>query len=222
MSYLRPKAGPSFRRLAFPRAVLAVVLACALGLAAQEALKRDWGGAPPPAAEAVVEKAVSVRAKIEKQNQPQADEPEKSVAVKKSRALRTMSYLAQQHYGLVDPTVLDILLEHNPQITDVNRIPADKPIKFPPLTEKIFLGRDPDGRHRIYLGTLGNQKSIQALKKHPLLKGKTFKITPRKVSSDRLFYRVTAIGFKSKKEALHVLHDLKLQGLLPAFAASAG
>jgi len=222
MSYLRPKTGTFFRRLAFLRAVLAVVLACALGLAAQKALKRDWGGAPPPAPEAVVEKAVSVRAKIEKQNQPQAVEPEKTVTVKKSRTLQTLSYLAQQHYGIVNPTVLDILLEHNPQITDVNRIPADKPIKFPPLTEKRFLGRDPDGRHRIYLGTFGDQKSIQALKKHPLLKGKTFKITPRKVSSDRLFYRVTAIGFKSKKEALHVLHGLKQHGLLPAFAASAG
>jgi hypothetical protein len=222
MSYLRPKAGPFFRRQIFLRAVLAVVLACALGLAAQKALKRDWGGAPPPATEAVVEKAVSVRAKIEKQNQPQAVEPEKTVTVKKNRTLRTLSYLAQQHYGLVNPTILDILLEHNPQITDVNRIPADKQIKFPSLTEEKFLGRDPDGRHRIYLGTFGDQRSIQALRKHPFLKGKTFKITPRKVSSDRLFYRVTVMGFKSKQEALHVLHDLKQQGLLPAFAASVG
>jgi hypothetical protein len=160
-----------------------------------------------------------VQAKIEKQNQPQAVEPEKTVTVKKNW---TLSNLAQQHYGLVNPTVLDILLEHNPQITDVNRIPADKPIKFPPLTEERFLGRDPDGRYHIYLGTFGDQQSIQALKKHPLLQVKTFKTTLRKVSSDGLCYRVTAVGFQSKEEALHVLRDLKQQGVLPAFAASSG
>jgi hypothetical protein len=198
---------------------LAVVLACTLGLAAHKALKRDWGVAPPPAHEAAVEKAASVQAKIEKQNQPQAVEPEKPVTVKKSW---TLSYLAQQHYGLVNPTVLDILLEHNPQITDVNRIPADKPIKFPSLTEERLIGRDPDGRRHVYLGTFGDQQSIQALNKHPLLRGKTFKITPRKVSSDGLCYRVTAVGFQSKEEALHVLHDLKQQGVLPAFASTAG
>ena len=219
ISYLRPKAEPFFRRLAFLHAVLAVVLACALGLAAQKALKRDWGGAPPPATEAVVEKAVSVRAKIEKQDQTQAAEPEKSVTVKRGW---TLSLLAKQQYGFVNPTVLDILLEHNPQITDVNNLPADKPMKIPPLTEERFLGRDPNGRHHIYLGTFGDQQSIQALKKHPLLQGKTFKTTLRKVSSDGLCYRVTATGFQSKEEALHVLHELKQQGVLPAFAASAG
>jgi len=215
MSYLRPKTRPLFSRPAFLRAVLAVVLACALGLAAHMALKRDWGGAPPPAPEAVVEKAVPVRAKIEKQYPPQAVEREKTVTVKKGW---TLSLLAKQQYGFVNPTILDILLEHNPQITDVNNLPADKPMKIPPLTEERFLGRDPDGRHRIYLGTFGDQQSIQALKKHPLLQGKTFKTRLRKVSSNGLCYRVTAVGFQSKEEALHVLHDLKQQGVLPAFA----
>ena len=219
ISYLRPKAEPFFRRPAFFRAVFAVVLACALGLAAHKALKRDWGGAPPTVPEAVVEKAVSVRAKIEKQDQTQAVEPEKSVTVKRGW---TLSLLAKQQYGFVNPTVLDILLEHNPQITDVNNLPADKPIKIPPLTEERFLGRDPNGRHHIYLGTFGDQQSIQALKKHPLLQGKTFKTALRKVSSDGLCYRVTAAGFRSKEEALHVLHDLKQQGVLPALAPSAG
>jgi general secretion pathway protein A len=219
MSYLGPKAGLFFRNPAFLRAVMAVVLACALGLATQEALKRAWWAALPPAPEAVVEKAVSVRAKIEKQDQPQAIELEKTVTVKKGW---TLSLLAKQQYGFVNYTVLDILLEHNPQITDVNQLPADEPMKIPLLTVERFLGRDPDGRHHIYLGTFGDQQSIQALKKHPLLRGKTFKTKLRKVSSDGLCYRVTAVGFQSKEEALHILQNLKQQGVLPAFAISAG
>ena len=134
----------------------------------------------------------------------------------------TLSLLAKQQYGFVNPTVLDILLERNPRITDVNQIPAEEPMKIPPLTEERFLSQDPDGGFRIYLGTFGDQRSIQALKKHPLLQGKTFKTTLRKVSSDVLWYRLTAGGFLSKEDALKALRGLKHQGVLPAFPASSG
>ncbi len=224
MRYLRPKTETFLRRPAFLRAVLAVVLAAALGIGALAVLKRDRAAAPVTVVEkavpgAIVEKSAPVQAKIQKQEQPQAVEPEKTVTVKKGW---TLSLLAQQHYGVVNPTVLDILLERNPRITDVNQIPADEPIKIPPLTEERFLGRNPDGRYHIYLGTFADQRSIQALKKHPLLQGKTFKSTLRKVSGDSLWYRLTAGGFQSKEEALHALRGLKQQGVLPAFPASSG
>jgi len=221
MSYLRPKAEPFFRRPAFRRAALAAGLACALGLAAYAALKHDWRGAPtpPPAPEAAVEQAAPLRAKIEKPEPPPAAEPERTVTAKKGW---TLSFLAKQQYGFVNPTILDILIERNPQITDVNRLPADRPMKIPPLAEERFIGRDADGRHHIYLGTFVDQQSVQALKNHPLLRGKTFRTKLRKVSDEGLCYHVTAAGFQSKEEALHVLRELKRQGLLPAFAAPAG
>jgi general secretion pathway protein A len=223
MRYLRPKAGPFFRRPAFLHAVLAIVLACVLGFAAFTALKRDRGASPATAVEkavpeAIVEKSVPVQAKIRKQEQPPAVKPEKTVTVKKGW---TLSLLAQQQYGLVNPTVLDILLERNPQITDVNRIPADEPMKIPPLTDERFLGRDPDGRYHIYLGTFGDRRSIQVLKADPLLQGKTFKTLPRKVSHDVLWYRLTVAGYPSREEALEVLRSLKQKGLLPAYTDSA-
>ena len=198
MSYLGPKADTFFRRPAFLYTVAGVLLAGAVGLGTLMVLKRTQG--VPPAT--VVEKAV---------------EPAKNFTVKINWPL---SLLAQQHYGLVNPTVLDFLLEHNPQITDVSRVPADEPIEVPPLTEEQFLGMDPDGRHHIYLGTFDDQQSIQTLRKHPLLQGKTLKTTLRQVSSDILWYRLTAGGFQSKEDALQVLRSLKQQGVLPAFAAS--
>ncbi|MRR08415.1 MAG: hypothetical protein EG828_16145, partial [Deltaproteobacteria bacterium] len=196
-------------------------LAAALGIGALAVLKRDRGTAPVTVAEkavpeAIVEKAVPVQAKIQRQEQPQAVEPEKTVTVKKGW---TLSLLAKQQYGFVNPTVLDILLEHNPQITDVNQIPADEPMTIPPLTDDRFIGRDQDGKFNIYLGTFGDQRAIQALKKHPLLQGKTFKTALRKVSSDVLWYRLTAGGFKSKEEALQALRALKKQGVLSTFPA---
>lgn len=72
----------------------------------------------------------------------------------------------------------------------------------------------------IYLGTFDDQRSMQALRKHPLLQGKAIKTTLRIVSNDVLWYRMKAVGFSSKEEALLALRSLKQQGVLPAFAAS--
>ena len=198
MSHLRPKAVTFFRRPAFLYAVSGVLLVGALGLGTLMVLKRD--------------KAVPAATAVEK-----AVEPEKTPTVKINL---TLSSLARQHYGLVNPTVLDFLLGHNPHITDMNRIPADEPIEVPPLTEEQFLGTDPDGKHTLYLGTFDDRQSLQTLRQHPLLQGKTFKTTLRNVSGDTPWYRLTAGGFRSKKDALQALRGLKQQGALPAFASS--
>jgi general secretion pathway protein A len=229
--YLRPKAVAFYRSPAFLCAVSVVVLAAALGITTGMVLKR-YQSAVPPTPIAVVEKAtpaqVEMRKKeqkatpaqveMQKKEQLPAVEPGTVVTVKKDW---TLSLMAQQYYGLVNPTVLDILLEHNPQIKDVNQIFADEQMKIPALKEEIFLDRDADGRYHIYLGTFEDQRSIQALRKHPLLQGKTFKTTPRKVSNDVLWYRTKVGGFSSREEALQTLRSLKQQGVLPAFAASA-
>ncbi len=224
MRYLRPKTETFFRSRAFIYAASGVVLATSLGIGTLAFLKRDRAAAPvtvieKTVPEAVAKKSVPAQAQTQKQKQPQAVESEKTVTVKKGW---TLSLLAQQHYGLVNPTVLDILLEHNPRITDVNQIPANETMKIPSLTDERFIGGDPDGKFHIYLGTFGDQRSIQALKKQTLLQGKKFKSTMRKVSSDVLWYRVTAGGFQSKEEALQALRGLKQRGVLPAFPASSG
>ena len=224
MSYLRPKTGTFFRRPAFLYAVSGVALAGALGFGTLTALKWDHRVPPVTVADkavpaAVVETAIPVQEKIEKEEPeaPKEVEAKKTVIVKKGR---TLSDLAQEHYGLVNATVLDILLEHNPQITNVNRIPADEPIEIPPLTDEQFLGTDPDGRHHIYLGTFDDRRSFQTLMRHPLLQGKTLETTRRKVSDHIFWYRLTAGGFQSREDAMQVLRSLKEKGDLPAFAAS--
>jgi len=198
MSYLGPKTGTFFSRPAFLYAVTGILLAGALGLGTLMVFQRAHS--VPPAT--VVEKAV---------------EPGKNYTVNKNW---TLSLLAQRNYGFVNPTVLDILLEYNPHITDVSRVPANEPIEVPPLTDEQFLGLDPDGKHHIYLGTYDDQQSIRALTKHPLLQGKTLRTDLRQVSTDILWHRLTARGFQSREDALQVLRSLKQQGLLPALAAS--
>lgn len=214
----RPATVAFYRRPAFLYVASGVVLAGALGIATLTVLKRNERAAPPTPA-AVAEKSIPVQADTPQKAQQPVGEPEKIVTVKKGW---TLSLIAQQHYGMVNPTVLDILLQHNPQITDVNFIFADEPMKIPALTEERFLGRDADGKYRIDLGTFGDQRSMQALRQHPLLQGKTFKTTLRIASSDVVWYRMTVSGFQSRGEALLTLRRLKEEGVLPAFAPPAG
>ncbi len=216
----RPATVAFYRRPAFLYAASGVVLAGALGIATLTVLKRDERTAPATPA-AVTEKSAPARAETQQERQKEqqpAGGPEKIVTVKKGW---TLSLIAQQHYGVVNPTVLDILLQHNPQITDVNFIFADEPIKIPALTEERFLGRDADGKYHIDLGTFGDRRSMQALIQHPLLQGKAFKTTLRIASGDVVWYRMTVPGFPSREEALLTLRRLKEEGVLPAFAAPA-
>lgn len=215
MSYLMPKSDSIFRKPGFLYGVAGVALAFALGLGALAVLQRDREVPPAP----VVEKTVPLQVKIQRQEPSETVEREKTVTVKKGW---TLSRLAQQHYDLVNPTILDILLVHNPEITDVNQISADGQMKIPSLTEEMFIGRDPEGRYYVYLGTFSDQRHIQLLKKNPLLQGKKFETEPRRVSRKALWYRLTAGGFPSKEEALQAVRMLKQKGLLPAFSASAG
>ncbi|HET6490861.1 MAG TPA: AAA family ATPase [Syntrophales bacterium] len=224
MSYLRQKAGAVFRRPAFVFTVSGIFLAGALGLGTLVVLKRSKTVPPVAVVEkavsrAVVETAVTVQAKIDKPEPevPRAVEAKNTVIVKKGG---TLSSLAQEHYGLVNATVLDILLEQNPQVKDINRILVNEPIEVPPITEDLFLGMDPDGRHHIFIGTFDNQRAIQTLMKHPLLQGKTLNSARRKVSDDIFWYRLTAGGFQSREDAKQALRSLKQQGVMPAFAAA--
>jgi LysM repeat protein len=217
MNNLGKKAGGIFRRPALLYTALGVVLAGVLGIAMLTFFMQDRGTTPPAPA-AVGEKAVPAQAKVERKEQRPAVEPGTSITVQKGW---TLSLVAQQHYGLVNPTILDILLQYNPQIKDVNQIFADEQMKIPALTEEIFLGRDDDGKYHIYLGTFGDQRSMQALRKHPLLQGKAIRTTLRIASNDVLWYRMLATGFPSREEARLAFRSLKQQGVLPAFAASA-
>jgi len=194
------------------------VLAGALGIVTLTVLQRDQVIAPPTPT-AIVEKAIPTQAKKKQQEELlPAVVPGTVITVKKGW---TLSLVAQQYYGLANPTVLDVLLEHNPQITDVNQIFADQQMKIPTLTEEMFLGPEADGRYYIYLGTFGDQRSMKALRKNPLLQGKAVETKLRIASSDVLWYRMKASGFSSRGEALLTLRGLKEQGVLPAFTASA-
>jgi len=138
----------------------------------------------------------------------------KIVAVKKGE---TISRLAQEYYGMVNLTLIDLLLELNPAITDVNLIVVDQEIKVPNITEALLIVQSPDRTYRIHAGTFENLDPVRIYGDERALKGKNVETLPRKVSPRETWHRVLIGNFDNKEEVLKMTFLLKEKGLLPAF-----
>jgi general secretion pathway protein A len=129
----------------------------------------------------------------------------------------TLSLLAQQYYNNVNPTLVDLILESNPQITDMNLIFVNQQITIPSITEELLLIQTPGQSYKIHLGTFNDEQFVHSLKEKLVLKGKTLEVVPRKVSSKDTWLRVLAGEFKTREESLRAIRALRQQDLLPAF-----
>jgi general secretion pathway protein A len=131
-----------------------------------------------------------------------------------------LNLMARQYYHQVNPTLLDLILEFNPQITDLDRIFIGQQIKMPTLTEDLILLKTAGQKYKIHLGTFSGERSVQTFKNNPALKGKRIEIVSRRVTPRDTWFRVLAGEYQTKEESLKVIRTLRQQGLLPAFAAS--
>ncbi len=133
----------------------------------------------------------------------------------------TLFFLAKRHYGAANPTLVDLILEANPQITDVNQIQLNQAIKIPTIKEDLLLSQTSRQSYRIHLGTFADQSEVRIFQNEPLLDGKKLETLSRKVSSQKTWYRILAGEFKDKEEAIKTIQALKHKGLLPAFSGRA-
>jgi general secretion pathway protein A len=136
------------------------------------------------------------------------------VAVRKGQ---TISQLAQEHYGMVNLTLIDLLLELNPTITNVNLILVDQEMKIPNITEKLLIVPSSDGTYRIHAGTFETTDPSKLYGDESPLKNKKVETLPRRVSPRETWHRVLIGKFDNKEEALKMIFLLKGKGLLPAF-----
>jgi type II secretory pathway predicted ATPase ExeA len=138
----------------------------------------------------------------------------KIVAVKKGQ---TISQLTQEYYGMVNLTLIDLLLELDPTITNVDLILVHQEIKIPNITEKLLIIPSPDHTYKIHVGTFETPDPAKLYTNEPALKGKKVEAVPRKVSPRETWHRVLIGKFDNKDEALKMIFFLKEKGLLPAF-----
>jgi general secretion pathway protein A len=136
------------------------------------------------------------------------------VAVRKGQ---TLSQLAQEYYGMINLTLIDLLLEVNPSITDVNLIIVDQEIKIPRMTERLLIIQSPDDTYKIHAGTFEAPDPAELFRDGPAGKRAKIETLPRKVSPRETWYRVMIGDFDNKDDALKVISLLKEKRLLPAF-----
>jgi general secretion pathway protein A len=129
----------------------------------------------------------------------------------------TLSLITKRFYGATNPALIDLILEANPQITDLNRIQVGESIKIPKIREKLLLIAAADGIFKINLGTFMDRDQVRFFRNEPVLQRKEFEIVPRKVSPRETWYRVLAGPFATKEEALQSIQVQKQKGLLPFF-----
>ncbi len=138
----------------------------------------------------------------------------KMVTIKKGY---TLSHLAEIHYGRVNTTLMGLILDLNPGITNVHLILVDQEIKIPRIAKELLIVRSADHIYNIQVGTFETPDFRRFYVNEPALKGREVKIFPRKVSPEETWYRVVVGPFGNKEECLGVIDLLKAKGLLPAF-----
>jgi len=136
------------------------------------------------------------------------------IQVKKGENL---SKLIVNHYGKFNKSLADLLLTHNPSITNPDLVLIDQQIKLPEIREEILITPASDNHFSVHLGTFSDLREANQFVNQLVLKGKNITIQPKKIPPRQTWYRVMVGSFKSQKEALEVIKSLRGKGLLPFF-----
>ena len=110
-----------------------------------------------------------------------------TIIVKKGQSI---SLLAQKYYGMSNRTCAELILDYNPEITNVHIISINQKIKIPKITEGCLIIQSSDHTYKIHVGTFGNPEFARLYRGEPSLRGKEIKIVARKVTSRERWYRV--------------------------------
>ncbi|MGO9215073.1 MAG: AAA family ATPase [Syntrophales bacterium] len=139
-----------------------------------------------------------------------------TIIVKKGQSI---SLLAKKYYGMSNRTCTELILDYNPEITNIHIIAIGQKIKIPKVTEERLIIQSSDHTYKIHVGTFRNLEFARLYRGEPSLRGKEIKIVDRKVTSKERWYRVIVGKFNSEDDALKVISILRDKKLLPLFTA---
>jgi hypothetical protein len=133
---------------------------------------------------------------------------------------QNISLLAQKYYRTANATVIDLILDCNPDITNAHLITVNQKIRIPRITKESLIIQSPDHTYKIHVGTFWASNFARLYRDEPSLKGKEIEILTRRISPQETWYQVVIGKFNSKDEILKEIDLLKKKGLLPLFAGS--
>lgn len=139
----------------------------------------------------------------------------RTVTVKKNDSLLS---LGRKYYPTVNETLIDFIVDSNPEIKNIHLISIDQQIVIPKIAEESPVLPSKDHTFKIHLGTFLNPDLAKKYENEPTLKGRKIEIIPRKVSPVDHWYRIIAGTYDDKDECLKVVGLLRKKGLLPIFA----
>lgn len=122
--------------------------------------------------------------------------------------------IALSTYRKADETIFDLILQANPDITDVRSIRTDEKITLPVITTESYIRKSPDGNYQLYIGTFETFELATACSDKAIYFEKKSIIEPHKFSSKDTWHRVVIGDFRSKDEALKMASLLEEQDII--------
>jgi hypothetical protein len=136
----------------------------------------------------------------------------KTVSVKKGENIFS---ICRSAYGLGSPTLVDHIMEFNPQIHNYRLIKVHQKIIIPTISEEILIKESREGGFRVRLGTFTKPEFANAFKTDPVLKGKEIEVIPRHVSPGETWYQLWAGNIETREAGQQVIKVLKEKKILP-------
>jgi hypothetical protein len=138
---------------------------------------------------------------------------EETVLVKDGQSL---SSLAEKFYHASNTSLVALILDFNPEITNANYITVDQKVRLPILTEDLLI-KGVDHAYKIQVGTFSTADAARIYRDEPAIKGKEIEVLSRRVSPSDTWHSVLIGRFDRKEEALKMIDLLREKGLLPFF-----
>jgi general secretion pathway protein A len=135
-----------------------------------------------------------------------ANVPVKEVTVTEGA---TLSSIATRHYGFVNATVLDCILEANPEIADVDFIRAGSQVLLPQAVGKARFVKRPDGSLGIHAATFMTYREARDYAGKIGSDLGSVDIVKRRVAPQKDWYRILVGPFGSREEARSALQSLE-------------
>jgi phage tail protein X len=133
----------------------------------------------------------------------------------------TIYSLARKYYQTDNRTIIDLLLQANPQIKNAGIIKPNEPFRLPDITASALILQSGDNDYKIHLATYANPAAAYAYRNEPVLKDLKIEVIPYTKAPRGGFYRIVAGSFKNRQDCLPVINQLKDKKLLPALAPAA-
>jgi len=138
----------------------------------------------------------------------------KTIEVKQGTSL---SSIALKYYKEANLTLMDHILEHNPEITNPDLILVNQKIKIPEISSALLIKQSLNGMCKVHLGTFSTHREAARYIDDIHVEGKATEVVPLKVSRTKTWHRVMAGPFADRDEALKAFEKMKQRGILRSF-----